>query len=93
MSFWERLKKQLVKPGERLPSENAERGPLGLTARETEVFRLLLEGYTLKETADLLGVKSSTVNTHTTSIYKKLNVTSRAELIIRYRDYEKENTK
>lgn len=56
-----------------------------LTPRERELFLLLLEGYTLKESAKQLSVKYSTVNTHMTGIYKKLNVNSRAELIIRYR--------
>lgn len=56
-----------------------------LTPREHELFLLLLEGYTLKECALKLSVKYSTANTHMTSIYKKLHVKSRAELIIHYR--------
>ncbi|NCC66625.1 MAG: response regulator transcription factor [Clostridia bacterium] len=56
-----------------------------LTPRERDLFLLLLEGYTLKESAKQLSVKYSTVNTHMTGIYKKLNVNSRAELIIKYR--------
>ena len=91
MSFLDRLKKQFGRPEGRA-SPAAEGNPaLGLTPRETEVFRLLLEGYTLQETADRLGVKYATVNTHMTAIYKKLGVSSRAQLIIRYRDFEKEN--
>ena len=57
-----------------------------LTPREHELFLLLLEGYTLKESAKQLSIKYSTANTHMTGIYKKLEVNSRAELIIRYRD-------
>lgn len=57
-----------------------------LTPREHDLFLLLLEGYTLKESAKRLSVKYSTANTHMTGIYKKLNINSRAELIIRYRD-------
>lgn len=89
MSFWMHLKQKLGKPGSPAPPEKAKQ-PLGLTPRETEVFRLLLEGYTLQETANQLGVKYSTANTHMTSIYKKLGVNSRAELIIRYHTFEKE---
>lgn len=59
-----------------------------LTPREKELFSLLLEGYTLKESAKQLSIKYSTANTHMTGIYKKLNVNSRAELIIRFRDVE-----
>lgn len=57
-----------------------------LSPRERDLFLLLLEGYTLKESANQLSVKYSTANTHMTGIYKKLSVNSRAELIIRYRD-------
>ena len=62
-----------------------------LTPRERDLFLLLLEGYTLKESAKKLDIKYSTANTHMTGIYKKLNVNSRAELIIRYRDAVKRN--
>ena len=55
-----------------------------LTPRELDLYYLLLEGYTLKESAKELSVKNSTVNTHMTAIYKKLKVNSRAELIIKY---------
>jgi len=55
-----------------------------LTPRERETCLLLLEGYTLKETASRLGIGYSTANTHQTAIYKKLHVKSRAELIINY---------
>ena len=58
-----------------------------LTPRETDLYYLLLEGYTLKESAKVLSVKYSTANTHMTAIYKKLGVNSRAELIIKYRDF------
>lgn len=56
-----------------------------LTPREHEVYLLLLEGYTLKESAKRLSIKYSTANTHMTGIYRKLEVKSRAELIIGYR--------
>ena len=56
-----------------------------LTPREYDLYLLLLEGFTLKESAKQLSIKYSTANTHMTSIYKKLEVKSRAELIINYR--------
>lgn len=56
-----------------------------LTPREHDLFLLLLEGYTLKECAKKLTVKYSTANTHMTGIYRKLEVNTRAELIIYYR--------
>ncbi|MDP4153764.1 MAG: LuxR C-terminal-related transcriptional regulator [Bacillota bacterium] len=60
-----------------------------LTQRESDTFYLLLQGYTLKETAKLLGVKYSTANTHMTELYRKLGVNSRAELIINYKGCHK----
>lgn len=57
-----------------------------LTQREFEMFHLLVEGYTLKECSAQLSIKYSTANTHMTSIYKKLEVNTKAELIIKYRD-------
>lgn len=59
---------------------------LALTEREKDVYLLLVEGFTLKETAEQLGITYATVNTHMTGIYKKLGVNSRAELIINYRN-------
>jgi len=100
MSLWEKLRSPFVKKREPVPaSERAspegvrpeEERMTALTQREREVFRLLVEGYTLRETAQQLGLKYSTVNTHMTGIYRKLGVNSRAELIIRYRDYDKED--
>lgn len=57
-----------------------------LTPRERELYLLLLEGFTLKESAQRLSIKYPTANTHMTGIYRKLGVNSRAELIINYRD-------
>lgn len=56
-----------------------------LTPREHELYLLILEGFTLKESAKGLSIKYSTANTHMTAIYKKLGVNTRAELIINYR--------
>lgn len=59
-----------------------------LTPREHDLYLLLLEGFTLKESAKQLRVKYSTANTHMTGIYRKLGVKSRAELIINYRNVD-----
>ena len=56
-----------------------------LTPREHELYLLLLEGFTLKESAKQLSIKYSTANTHMSGIYKKLGVNSRVEMIINYR--------
>jgi two-component system, NarL family, nitrate/nitrite response regulator NarL len=53
-----------------------------LTPRETEVLTYLSKGFTIKEIASLTGIKWFTVNDHIKSIYKKLNVSSRAEAAV-----------
>jgi two-component system, NarL family, nitrate/nitrite response regulator NarL len=53
-----------------------------LTPRENEVLTYLSKGFTIKEIAALMGIKWFTVNDHIKSIYKKLNVSSRAEAAV-----------
>lgn len=53
-----------------------------LTPRESEVLTFLSKGFTIKEIAGLMGIKWFTVNDHIKSIYKKLNVSSRAEAAV-----------
>ncbi|MEA2584129.1 MAG: hypothetical protein QOF33_2214 [Thermomicrobiales bacterium] len=51
----------------------------GLTSREAEILRLLAAGRTDREIAEALFVSPRTVNSHTTRIYGKIDVRSRAE--------------
>ncbi len=51
-----------------------------LSQREFEVFRLLAEGKTVNEIADILNLSPKTVGTHHTSIKQKLDVSNSAEL-------------
>ncbi len=51
-----------------------------LSQREFEVFRLLAEGKTVNEIADILSLSPKTVGTHHTNIKQKLNVSNSAEL-------------
>lgn len=52
-----------------------------LSERETEVLKLVSEGKTTKEIADMLFVSVRTVETHRVNMMKKLNVQNTAELI------------
>jgi predicted ATPase/serine/threonine protein kinase/DNA-binding CsgD family transcriptional regulator len=52
--------------------------PDGLTAREVEVLRLLAQGWTDSQIAEQLVISPRTVSTHLTSIYRKIQVTSRS---------------
>ena len=51
-----------------------------LTAREREVLQLLTEGKSIKQTAAVLHVSVSTVETHRRNIMEKLKIFSMAEL-------------
>ena len=53
-----------------------------LTPREIEVLTFLSKGFTIKEIAGLMTNKWFTVNDHIKSIYRKLNVSSRAEAAV-----------
>jgi predicted ATPase/DNA-binding CsgD family transcriptional regulator len=52
--------------------------PFELTAREAEVLRLLAQGLSDAQIAEQLVISPRTVNHHTTSLYSKLGVSSRA---------------
>lgn len=54
---------------------------LGLTPRETEVCRYLVQGRSLPFIAEQLYVTAGTVKTHALHIYRKAGVTSKQELI------------
>src|SRR6266508_4836977 len=61
------------------PSTSPARGnPFGLTAREIEVLRLVTQGLTTTHIAEQLMISPRTADAHLRSIYRKLEVTSRA---------------
>jgi DNA-binding NarL/FixJ family response regulator len=53
--------------------------PRPLSYREKEVLRLVVQGYTNRQIADALVLAESTVKTHLSSAYGKLDARSRAE--------------
>lgn len=56
--------------------ENFRRGIQDLTATERRVFEYYLEGRTVKEITELMGVKESTIRFHNRNIYSALGVNS-----------------
>lgn len=52
-----------------------------LSAREREVFKLAAEGLTSGEIGKRLDIGKRTVETHRANLYRKLNITSQAELV------------
>jgi len=63
-----------------LPREDARQAFGGLTAREREVARLVAQGRTSREIADLLVVSERTAEGHVNNILGKLGFTSRAQI-------------
>lgn len=59
--------------------ETGDAGGVALTQREAEVLRLLGKGLTMAEIARHLGISVNTCATHTKAIYRKLDISSRAE--------------
>jgi DNA-binding NarL/FixJ family response regulator len=53
----------------------------GLTARETEVLKLVAKGYTYREIADKLFISVKTVQNHVQNILTKLQLSKRYELM------------
>ena len=60
------------------PAKPSPTYPDGLTDREVEVVRLLAEGLTDAQIAERLIISPRTVNNHLTSIYGKIQVSSRS---------------
>jgi ATP/maltotriose-dependent transcriptional regulator MalT len=60
------------------PARGTPPAPAGLTEREVEVLCLIAQGWTDAQIAEHLVISPRTVNRHTTSLYSKLGVSSRA---------------
>jgi DNA-binding NarL/FixJ family response regulator len=65
-------------PASAVTTKAAPAYPASLTAREVEILRLVAQGLTDAQVAEQLVISSRTVNWHLTSIYSKLQVSSRS---------------
>ena len=63
----------------RRPGQGGE--PLALSEREVEVLRLMAQGSAKKQIAADLSISESTVKTHVTNIFQKLEVSHRTEAV------------
>ena len=64
----------------------AQLAHLGLTTREAQICRLLLDGMTMRQIAATLGISQGTVNTHCASLYRKVGIQSKIELVRKFQD-------
>jgi DNA-binding NarL/FixJ family response regulator len=55
---------------------------LGLTMRQMDVLRLLVDGYSNKSIARSLDLSTSTVKTHLEAIFQRLHVSSRTQAVV-----------
>lgn len=51
----------------------------GLTKRQEEILRLLVQGHSMREIAEHIGISAATVKSHARTLYWKLNVRNQAE--------------
>ena len=64
------------------PSDRGPMEPLGaLSARERQVFELLVRGHTNASIGKLLGISAKTVDTHRTKVLRKIGVHSIVDLV------------
>lgn len=71
-------------PGGFGPASRGGRGldELGLSARQREVLQCLLRGMSAKQIARVLGISDGTVKSHTVAVFRALNVSSRAQVVL-----------
>lgn len=61
---------------------------LQVTSREYEVLQLIVQGYSNQQIADALHISLSTVKTHTSNIFSKLDVKRRTQLVQKARELQ-----
>lgn len=62
-----------------------------LSKREIEVCKLLLQGYTMRQVSGILSIAYPTVNTYCTTAYRKLEINSKTELMLLFKEYSLNN--
>jgi two-component system uhpT operon response regulator UhpA len=57
---------------------------LGLTPREKQIFSFMLTDMSIKQIMIELEISKGTLNFHTANLYRKLEIQSRTELLVKY---------
>jgi DNA-binding NarL/FixJ family response regulator len=74
--------KRVIKQFSRLPSPTAPKELEELTEREQEIFRLIADGLSNAQIGKELFISETTVKTHVTHIFQKLEVRDRVQAVI-----------
>jgi DNA-binding NarL/FixJ family response regulator len=80
-SITRRLVERFARPAP-MPAPARQAAMSSLTARETEVFRLVARGMSNAEIADTLVVSEATIKTHVAGILAKLAIRNRAQAVV-----------
>jgi DNA-binding NarL/FixJ family response regulator len=74
--------KRVIRRFARIPRPEAPEGLGDLTAREAEVFRLIVKGLSNTEIAGELFISDGTVKTHVTQVLRKLGLRDRVQAVV-----------
>lgn len=77
---------KIVTPESEFTLDEAVLKKLGITKREYEVLDLIAQGMSNQEIADKLFVSISTIKTHTSSLFMKLDASRRTQAIQRAKE-------
>lgn len=75
--------KRVAGASRRAPTPEHEPTDLGLSPRQSEVLKLLVEGKSNKLIGRELGLSESTVKTHVELVFRKLDVSSRTQAVMK----------
>lgn len=78
---WRLTRKKIVVPESGFMFDNEALKRLGITKREYEVLELIALGLSNQEIADKLFVSTSTIKTHSSSLFMKLDARRRTQAI------------
>ncbi len=71
--------------------ETPMRSARKLTVRQQEILQLLAKGFYYKEIGAALGISPFTVRAHLHTVYRKLEVKSRARAVVKFQELLQES--